>query len=60
MKFLNLKIFELMLLLAASIFHYLRMKCYTYCTAGSSAPELFTSLAAVTNNSDIGVGTIVG
>ncbi|KAL5247803.1 hypothetical protein ACHWQZ_G019631 [Mnemiopsis leidyi] len=32
----------------------------TFMAAGSSAPELFTSLAAVTNNSDIGVGTIVG
>lgn len=32
----------------------------TFMAAGSSAPELFTSLAAVTNSSDIGVGTIVG
>lgn len=32
----------------------------TFMAAGSSAPELFTSLAAVTNSSNIGVGTIVG
>ena len=28
--------------------------------AGSSAPELFTSLAGVAKTSDVGVGTIVG
>ena len=28
--------------------------------AGSSAPELFTSLVAVTKESSVGVGTIVG
>lgn len=28
--------------------------------AGSSAPELFTSLAGATRGSDVGVGTIVG
>lgn len=28
--------------------------------AGSSAPELFTSLAGVVVDSDVGVGTIVG
>jgi len=28
--------------------------------AGSSAPELFTSVAGVTVDSDVGVGTIVG
>ena len=28
--------------------------------AGSSAPELFTSLAGATKGSDVGVGTIVG
>ena len=32
----------------------------TFMAAGSSAPELFTSLAAATNESDVGVGTIVG
>ena len=28
--------------------------------AGSSAPELFASIASVTIESDVGVGTIVG
>lgn len=28
--------------------------------AGSSAPELFTSVAGVTVESDVGIGTIVG
>merc|ERR1719427_2223605 len=32
----------------------------TFMAAGSSAPELFTSLAAATNEPDVGVGTIVG
>jgi len=32
----------------------------TFMAAGSSAPELFTSIAGVTSESDIGVGTIVG
>jgi len=32
----------------------------TFMAAGSSAPELFTSLAAATSESDVGVGTIVG
>ena len=32
----------------------------TFMAAGSSAPELFTSLAGVTVDSDVGVGTIVG
>lgn len=32
----------------------------TFMAAGSSAPELFTSLAGVTTESDVGVGTIVG
>ncbi|XP_038050397.1 sodium/potassium/calcium exchanger 2-like [Patiria miniata] len=32
----------------------------TFMAAGSSAPELFTSLAGVTVESDVGVGTIVG
>lgn len=32
----------------------------TFMAAGSSAPELFTSLASVTAESDVGVGTIVG
>merc|ERR1711990_803187 len=32
----------------------------TFMAAGSSAPELFTSLAATTGESDVGVGTIVG
>jgi len=32
----------------------------TFMAAGSSAPELFTSLAGVAVDSDVGVGTIVG
>lgn len=32
----------------------------TFMAAGSSAPELFTSVAGVTADSDVGVGTIVG
>lgn len=32
----------------------------TFMAAGSSAPELFTSLVAVTKESSVGVGTIVG
>jgi len=32
----------------------------TFMAAGSSAPELFTSIAGVTVQSDVGVGTIVG
>eukprot|EP00041_Stephanoeca_diplocostata_P020275 m.451379 g.451379 ORF g.451379 m.451379 type:complete len:728 (+) comp21526_c0_seq1:396-2579(+) len=32
----------------------------TFMAAGSSAPELFTSLAGVVVDSDVGVGTIVG
>ena len=32
----------------------------TFMAAGSSAPELFTSVAGVTQQSDVGVGTIVG
>ncbi|XP_028513776.1 sodium/potassium/calcium exchanger 1 isoform X2 [Exaiptasia diaphana] len=32
----------------------------TFMAAGSSAPELFTSVAGVTVESDVGVGTIVG
>ena len=32
----------------------------TFMAAGSSAPELFTSLAGATRGSDVGVGTIVG
>lgn len=32
----------------------------TFMAAGSSAPELFTSLAGVSVDSDVGVGTIVG
>lgn len=32
----------------------------TFMAAGSSAPELFTSVAGVSANSDVGVGTIVG
>ncbi len=32
----------------------------TFMAAGSSAPELFTSIAGVTVESDVGVGTIVG
>lgn len=32
----------------------------TFMAAGSSAPELFTSIAGVTADSDVGVGTIVG
>lgn len=32
----------------------------TFMAAGSSAPELFTSIAGVTAESDVGVGTIVG
>lgn len=32
----------------------------TFMAAGSSAPELFTSIAGVTTESDVGVGTIVG
>lgn len=33
---------------------------FSFGTVGSSAPELFTSLAGVTVDSDVGVGTIVG
>ena len=32
----------------------------TFMAAGSSAPELFTSVAGVGVGSDVGVGTIVG
>ena len=32
----------------------------TFMAAGSSAPELFTSMASVGVTSDVGVGTIVG
>ena len=32
----------------------------TFMAAGSSAPELFTSVAGVGVQSDVGVGTIVG
>lgn len=32
----------------------------TFMAAGSSAPELFTSVAGVTVESDVGIGTIVG
>jgi Ca2+/Na+ antiporter len=32
----------------------------TFMAAGSSAPELFTSVVGVTVDSDVGVGTIVG
>ena len=32
----------------------------TFMAAGSSAPELFTSVAGVGVDSDVGVGTIVG
>ena len=32
----------------------------TFMAAGSSAPELFTSVAGVAADSDVGVGTIVG
>ena len=32
----------------------------TFMAAGSSAPELFTSVAGVGVESDVGVGTIVG
>ncbi|XP_031548697.1 sodium/potassium/calcium exchanger 3-like [Actinia tenebrosa] len=32
----------------------------TFMAAGSSAPELFTSVAGVTVDSDVGVGTVVG
>ena len=32
----------------------------TFMAAGSSAPELFTSVAGVGTDSDVGVGTIVG
>ncbi len=32
----------------------------TFMAAGSSAPELFTSVAGVGTESDVGVGTIVG
>ncbi len=32
----------------------------TFMAAGSSAPELFTSVAGVSTESDVGVGTIVG
>lgn len=32
----------------------------TFMAAGSSAPELFTSVAGVTVQSDVGIGTIVG
>ena len=32
----------------------------TFMAAGSSAPELFTSVAGVAVGSDVGVGTIVG
>ena len=32
----------------------------TFMAAGSSAPELFTSVAGVAVETDVGVGTIVG
>ena len=32
----------------------------TFMAAGSSAPELFTSVAGVAISSDVGVGTVVG
>lgn len=32
----------------------------TFMAAGSSAPELFTGVAGVAFESDVGVGTIVG
>lgn len=32
----------------------------TFMAAGSSAPELFTSVVGVTVESDVGIGTIVG
>lgn len=32
----------------------------TFMAAGSSAPELFTSVAGVGVESDVGIGTIVG
>ena len=32
----------------------------TFMAAGSSAPELFTSIAGMGTGSDVGVGTIVG
>lgn len=32
----------------------------TFMAAGSSAPELFTSLMGVMQETDVGVGTIVG
>lgn len=32
----------------------------TFMAAGSSAPELFTSVAGVVVQTDVGVGTIVG
>ena len=32
----------------------------TFMAAGSSAPELFTSLMGVAQETDVGVGTIVG
>ena len=32
----------------------------TFMAAGSSAPELFTSLASVTADNEVGAGTIVG
>lgn len=32
----------------------------TFMAAGSSAPELFTSVAGVGVDSDVGIGTIVG
>lgn len=32
----------------------------TFMAAGSSAPELFTSLMGVLQETDVGVGTIVG
>jgi Ca2+/Na+ antiporter len=32
----------------------------TFMAAGSSAPELFTSVAGVAQETDVGVGTIVG
>ena len=32
----------------------------TFMAAGSSAPELFTSIAGMGTGSDVGVGTVVG
>ena len=32
----------------------------TFMAAGSSAPELFTSLMGVAQETDVGIGTIVG